>query len=332
MGKILKSVKTSDADLEKINRYTRRTFSAEEVYTFSLVLCDNDTDRDNERFTVEALFALEKLFLGKTGIFDHNPKAENQSARIYDCKVESVSGRKTSGGDEYFRLTAKAYIPVGENTEDLILAIDSGILKEVSVGCAVSEKICSVCGAEQGQCSHIKGREYGNEKCCYLLNNPTDAYEWSFVAVPAQKQAGVIKGFKNNRESAMKNKTEEILKTVNTDFQKASDMIKECDSITFEREQCRELCHILSKLEKEAVWGRKYKEDLSREFLKLSSVVQPEVSGNTINSLVNKLSIDELREFISAYEKKAREFMPLKPQLFAEEKSGADSGNKAFEI
>ena len=42
-------------EMEKINRYTRRPYSPEEVYTFSLVLCDNEVDRDFERFSREAL-------------------------------------------------------------------------------------------------------------------------------------------------------------------------------------------------------------------------------------------------------------------------------------
>ena len=33
------------------------------------------------------------------------------------------------------------------------------------------------------------------EVCHVVLNQPTDAYEWSFVAVPAQREAGVIKMF-----------------------------------------------------------------------------------------------------------------------------------------
>ena len=39
-------------DLELIGRYTRRTLAAEEVYTFPVILCDNDIDRDGERFSV----------------------------------------------------------------------------------------------------------------------------------------------------------------------------------------------------------------------------------------------------------------------------------------
>ena len=75
----------SAEELRLINTYTRRNLSADEVYVFSVTLCDNDVDRDGERFTVESLFALEKLFVGKTGIFDHPPSAKNQTARIFAC-------------------------------------------------------------------------------------------------------------------------------------------------------------------------------------------------------------------------------------------------------
>ena len=46
----------TDEELALINKYTRRQLSKDEVYVFSVVLCDNDIDRDGERFTVESLF------------------------------------------------------------------------------------------------------------------------------------------------------------------------------------------------------------------------------------------------------------------------------------
>lgn len=66
----------TDDEMALINAYSRRTLTKDEVYVFGVVLCDNDIDRDNERFTVESLFELEKLFVGKTGIFDHSPTAK----------------------------------------------------------------------------------------------------------------------------------------------------------------------------------------------------------------------------------------------------------------
>ena len=88
--------------------------------------------------------ALQKLFVGKTGIIDHNPSAKNQTARIFSCKVEKIDGQKTALGDDYYRLQARAYLPVCESNRDIILAIDSGIIKEVSVGCAVGRVVCNV--------------------------------------------------------------------------------------------------------------------------------------------------------------------------------------------
>ena len=36
----------TDDELELINRFTRRNLAKNEVYAFSVVLCDNDVDRD----------------------------------------------------------------------------------------------------------------------------------------------------------------------------------------------------------------------------------------------------------------------------------------------
>lgn len=39
---------------------------------------------------------------------------------------------------------------------DLILEIDGGIKKEVSVGCSIGKKVCSICGADRQEatCGH----------------------------------------------------------------------------------------------------------------------------------------------------------------------------------
>ena len=57
-------------NMAKINGFSRRELSESEVYVFPVVLCDNEVDRDFERFSNEALKELAKLFIGKTGIFD----------------------------------------------------------------------------------------------------------------------------------------------------------------------------------------------------------------------------------------------------------------------
>lgn len=187
----------SDNKMEKINRFTRRELKEEEVYCFSVVLCDNEIDRDNEKFSVSALKKLAELYVGKTGIFNHDPKGENQTARIYDTEVLTDPSRKTADGEDYTYLKASAYMVRTASNADLIREIDGGIKKEVSVGCAVAKEVCSICGKDRrtGECAHRKGRSYNGRKCFYTLSDPTDAYEWSFVAVPAQRGAGVTKKY-----------------------------------------------------------------------------------------------------------------------------------------
>lgn len=172
--------------LEQIHRYTRRRFTPEELYVFPLILCDNEVDRDLERFDDAALEKLAPLFLGKSGVFDHTPKAAHQTARIFACEVRTED-RLNSLGAPYRCLAAWAYMVRCDKNRDLILEIDAGIKKEVSVGCAVARITCSVCGADtrQGGCGHQKGESYDGVPCHHLLQDPTDAYEWSFVAVPA---------------------------------------------------------------------------------------------------------------------------------------------------
>jgi len=172
----------------------------DEVFIFNVKLCDNEIDRDGERFSHDALVKLAEMYVGKTGITDHNPKANNQIARIFEAEV-AAEARWTSYGAAYEYVSAKAYMIRTEANANLIAEIEGGIKKEVSVSCTTSSKRCSVCGADKknSQCPHVKGKAYGGKKCHTVLSDIADVYEWSFVAVPAQIQAGVTSA--GNRKS-----------------------------------------------------------------------------------------------------------------------------------
>ena len=182
-------------ELDQINRFSKAELTADQVYTFSVRLCDNEVDRDFERFGTEDLERLGELFLGKSGIFDHQWSAKGQTARIYRTEVVREPGTVTAAGDEYRWLKGWAYLMRTEKNQELITEIEGGIKKEVSVGCSMGRSVCSVCGAENGACGHAKGQLYGGKLCFMELKDPKDAYEWSFVAVPAQPRAGVVKRF-----------------------------------------------------------------------------------------------------------------------------------------
>ena len=191
------STGVTEEELSAINAFSRKKLTQEEVYVFPVTLCDNEIDRDFERFLPTALEKLASLFAGKTGIFDHNAKSTSQTARIFKTWVETDKSKRNSLGEPYCALKAKAYmVRTGEN-EALISEIEGGIKKEVSVSCAVSKAKCSICGADlrKRECDHSRGKRYSGRLCYAELSEPTDAYEWSFVAVPAQRNAGVMKSF-----------------------------------------------------------------------------------------------------------------------------------------
>ncbi|MBP1549755.1 MAG: hypothetical protein J6A05_07095 [Oscillospiraceae bacterium] len=187
--------------LEQLNKFTRKELTAEEVYIFPVTLCDNEIDRDNERFSVKALEEMAEKFVGVTGIFDHNPKGENQTARIFLTEVVKEN-RNNSLGEPYTYLKGYAYMVRTDSNADLIREIDGGIKKEVSVSCSAEKQICSVCGADKRvkPCHHVKGRKYNGKLCFLTLEGISDAYEWSFVAVPAQVNAGVTKSFEKQKD------------------------------------------------------------------------------------------------------------------------------------
>lgn len=180
--------------LEQLNRFTRRKHTAQEVYMFDVILCDNEVDRDGECFTKQALETLCRRFEGVTGIFDHDPKGSRQTARIFATELVEDPARRTAYGATYTYLKACAYMIRTDSNQDLIREIDGGIKKEVSVSCAAKTSRCSVCGST-GACAHEKGKVYGGRLCYRELEDISDVYEWSFVAVPAQMHAGVTKQY-----------------------------------------------------------------------------------------------------------------------------------------
>ena len=78
--------------LEAINAQAKARLNGDQVYVFSLRLCDDQVDRDHERFDTGALGTLAKLFVGKTGIVDHKWSADNQVARIFETQVVREKG------------------------------------------------------------------------------------------------------------------------------------------------------------------------------------------------------------------------------------------------
>lgn len=299
-GIILKSVATNE-DLAKIQQFSRRELLPEEIYVFNVDLCNNDVDRDYEKFSVETLKQMAELFVGKTGIFDHSMKSADQTARIFDAFVEKVNGKKTADGEDFYSLKAKAYMLNNEQNRSLIDSIDAGIKKEVSVSCSVDKAYCSICHTDKKRaaCEHRKGKMYGDRLCFNILTDATDAYEFSFVAVPAQREAGVTKSFSVKEEAEM----QDIVK-----------MISQGDEITLSKSQTNELYSYIEGLKQEAELGEAYKKKLIKQVVDLFKSAFPKMDEALFVSVASVMTSKELLGFCDGMKKSLNE-SKIKPQL-----------------
>ncbi|MEG1633328.1 MAG: hypothetical protein RR314_04680 [Oscillospiraceae bacterium] len=270
-------VEITEAELAEINAFAKTKLAPEEVYAFSVLLCDNEVDRDFERFTEKTLGELRELFVGRTGITDHDWASERQKARIYRCELVTDAARKNSQGAPYMYLRGCAYMLRTEGNAELIAEIEGGIKRETSVGCSVAKTLCSVCGAElgSGACAHVKGESYGGKLCYGELSGAVDAYEWSFVAVPAQREAGVLKKARG--------------KTGPSEGE-------------------------LRELEKRAVLGDKYLRELRGEVLRLGLLCDRGL-GDALTKSAERMESDELEGFKKAFEARLAERFPPLTQL-----------------
>ena len=268
--------------LEAINALAKAELTAEQVYVFSLRLCDDQVDRDFERFDTEALAGLAKLFIGKTGILDHQWSAGNQVARIFETEV--VREERVS------YIKAWAYIRRGGRAEALIADIEAGILKEVSVGCAMGMAVCSVCGSEYGSCGHRKGEHYDGQLCCAILREPMDAYEFSFVAVPAQRDAGVLKAMGQGK----------TLKELAEEFGAQGEY---------------------RAMFKEAQLGRQYAKALQDDVVRLCLSLELGVAEPVLRSVFGNAAGEDLLAVKAALENRLAESMPMMCQLMQSQRT-----------
>ena len=187
-----------------------------------------------------------------------------------------------------------------QGNRDLIAEIEGGIKKEVSVGCAVERAVCSVCGQPwgEGSCDHRKGERYDGRLCYATLEGAKDAYEFSFVAVPAQPLAGVVKSAGGWRELAA---------------------------------QVPGGARELEELEKEAQLGRQYLERLRGELVRQAVLADGQLEEAVIRSAADKLTHRELEALAASFARRAGERYPLKTQLrYGEQAVQPREGDRAF--
>ena len=175
------------------------------------------------------------------------------------------------------------------------------------MACSVEKAVCSICGAPRGEsCGHKPGEVYDGKLCYISLEEASDAYEFSFVAVPAQPRAGVVKGFSGRREAA---RLKELVQ----------------GNAGCARE--------LETLEHEAALGRKWISSLRADVVRLGGLADPKLDLAVLKAIAEKLEEGELQELKRAYEARAQERYPLTVQLgYGKEPARHQEEDRAFLI
>ena len=126
----------------------------------------------------------------------------------------------------------------------------------------------------------------------------SDAYEFSFVAVPAQPAAGIVKGMEGRFHT---------LKALAQGHPECAGELEE--------------------LEREALLGRRSGERARREAVRLGLLAGLGLEKETLERLVAPLSAEELEQVENGWRQKSAERYPIVPQLrYAEKDARAEKG------
>ncbi|KGT40030.1 MULTISPECIES: hypothetical protein [Heyndrickxia] len=132
---------STDSDLEKINRLTLEPLASEDIFTFSGICSNDNMDSYFTRMDPNTTLKnyVEDLRSGVALQEGHNIWI-NPYGRSYDGQMEANSVRG-------FWYIVRNMMLNGNNTDDMIRAIQSGIIKDMSVGFG-GDDIQYICSAD----------------------------------------------------------------------------------------------------------------------------------------------------------------------------------------
>ncbi|MBX6333722.1 hypothetical protein IRY61_00060 [Candidatus Saccharibacteria bacterium] len=132
---------STDSDLEKINRLTLEPLTAEDVFTFSGICSNDNMDSYFTRMDPNTTLKnyVEDLQTG-VSLQEGHDIFKNPYGRSYDGQLEANQVRG-------FWYIVRNMMLNGSNTDDMIRAIQSGIIKDMSVGFG-GDDVQYICSAD----------------------------------------------------------------------------------------------------------------------------------------------------------------------------------------
>jgi hypothetical protein len=133
--------------IDKINSVIRppKKATAENVNIRAMYVVNDLVNSHGGRFRREDLARLSELIADTPVLVGHN-RAETPLARTFYSELEEKGG--------VLWLKSYFYWPKSNEEDDLLIKIDSGVLKECSISFTYTFPECSICGEDIRKCPH----------------------------------------------------------------------------------------------------------------------------------------------------------------------------------
>lgn len=215
-------------EFEYIKPLVADEVTPEQLYIFTLHMCNNEIDSDFDRLTPEFLTQFAEHINAGTAplIKDHMWSSDGQIGRVY--RAEVLSDGVNSLGETFTYVLGYAYVAADS---EIVPRVKLGLLSEVSVGFDGSGYSCSVCGSGvlsyDYQCpnGHTFGSTHEDTPIYRNVDRCLAALECSFVPVPAQEGAEIQN--KSDKKEGRRVKKSEFLKILGLKSKKAEEDVTE---------------------------------------------------------------------------------------------------------
>lgn len=176
----------SSDDLEKINRIAPKDLHLDQIYVRSMYLCSTQLcESDYCCFTNQALEDIQKKIIGQSVLIGHN-RNSLPLARFFKAEVVERDHEQRAEPVHFVRAWFY-WLRETSGAKDLLLNIDGGVYREVSLAWRFHNWRCSVCNKENGNCSHKPGETYDKHTCYRIIDQVSDVLEGSLVYKSADK-------------------------------------------------------------------------------------------------------------------------------------------------
>jgi len=183
---MFEDVLTTEPDMKIINQLAPGELSTEKVFIRSMYLCSSQPcTSDGCQFTRNALEEIAQRVVGLSVLTGHD-RSSLPIARFF--KAEVVQSDNSDNGEPIFFVRAWFYwLRNTSGAKDLLLNIDGGIYREVSLAWKFDSWICSICNSSNGKCGHRAGALYNERRCYRLIDHVTEVLEGSLVYKSADR-------------------------------------------------------------------------------------------------------------------------------------------------